>query len=75
MRVKLPEPVAAIYRAVQELEAAYPGRKFTPDGHLVGSIGEVVAARELGLNLGLICIPALTLDMTPSTPTVPFRSR
>ena len=48
-RLKLPAPVAAIYRAVHELEAAYPGRKFTPD--LVGSIGEVVAAEALDLNL------------------------
>ncbi len=51
MRVKLPLPVAAIYRAVEALSAAYPGRKFTPDGHLVGSIGEVVAAEALGLTL------------------------
>ena len=51
MKVKLPEPVSAIYRAVEELEAAYPKRKFTPDGHLVGSIGEVVAAEALGLTL------------------------
>ena len=51
MRVPLPAPVAAIYRAVAELEALYPGRKFTPDGHLVGSIGEVVAAQALGLTL------------------------
>ena len=51
MRVKLPKPVASIYRAVEELSAAYPGRKFTPDGHLVGSIGEVVAAEALGLTL------------------------
>jgi hypothetical protein len=50
-RIKLPAPVAAIYRAVAALEAAYPGRKFTPDGHLVGSIGEVVAAEALGLTL------------------------
>ena len=49
-RVKLPAPVVAIYRAVAELEALYP-RKFTPDGHLVGSIGEVVAAEALGLTL------------------------
>ncbi len=41
MIVKLPKQVADIYRAVRELEANYPGRKFTPDGHLVGSIGEV----------------------------------
>jgi len=26
-------------------------RKFTPDGHLVGSLGEVVAAQALGLKL------------------------
>ena len=51
MRVKLPKPVADIYRAVEALTAAYPGRKFTPDGHLVGSIGEVVAAEALGLTL------------------------
>ena len=50
-RVKLPEPVAEIYRAVAELEARYHPRKFTPDGHLVGSIGEVVAAEALGLTL------------------------
>jgi len=49
-RIKLPPPVAAIYRAVAELEARYP-RKFTPDGHLVGSIGEVLAAEALGLTL------------------------
>ncbi len=51
MRLRLPAPVAAIYRAVEDLSAAYPGRKFTPDGHLVGSIGEVVAAEALGLTL------------------------
>lgn len=51
MRVKLPKAVADIYRAVQELSEKYPGRKFTPDGHLVGSIGEVVAAETLGLTL------------------------
>lgn len=43
-RIKPPAPVGAIYRAVEEFEAAYPLRKFTPDGHLVGSIGEVIAA-------------------------------
>lgn len=51
MRVRLPDPVADIYRAVEALSSAYPGRKFTPDGHLVGSIGEVVAAEALNLTL------------------------
>src|SRR5882724_7014000 len=51
MRVPLPEPVARIYKATAELETLYPDRKFTPDGHLVGSIGEVIAAEALGLTL------------------------
>ena len=50
-RIALPDPVRRIYQAVAELEAQYPGRKFTPDGHLVGSIGEVIAAQELKLTL------------------------
>ena len=50
-KVKLPPPVATIYRAVKDLETKYQPRKFTPDGHLVGSIGEVVAAEALGLTL------------------------
>jgi hypothetical protein len=45
-RVPLPRAIAKIYEAVAELEEKYPGRPFTPDGHLVGSIGEVVA-REI----------------------------
>ena len=48
-RIKLPAPVANIYRAVRTLEKLYPERKFTPDGHLVGSIGEVIAAEQLDL--------------------------
>jgi hypothetical protein len=50
-RINLPSPVADIYRAVADLEKLYPGRKFTPDGHLVGSIGEVIAAEHFGLTL------------------------
>ena len=40
-----------LYSAVEELEAMFPGRPFTPDGHMVGSIGEclVAAAYELEL--------------------------
>lgn len=50
-RIALPKPVTKIYEAVEELSALYPGRPFTPDGHLVGSIGEVIAAESLGLKL------------------------
>jgi hypothetical protein len=51
--VKLPAPVSTIYKAVEELKRLYgqSGRKFTPDGHLVGSLGEVIAAEALGLEL------------------------
>ena len=50
-RVKLPTAVVGIYRLVEELQQKYPGRPFTPDGHLVGSIGEVVAQESFGLKL------------------------
>lgn len=43
--------VRSVYRAVAELEDLYPGRRFTPDGHMVGSLGEVVAAERYCLNL------------------------
>ena len=36
---------------VNELEADFPGRHFTLDGHLVGSIGEVMAAYYYGVEL------------------------
>lgn len=51
VRVPLPAAVTRIYEATRELESIYPSRKFTPDGHLVGSIGEVIAAKALGLTL------------------------
>lgn len=57
-KIALPPPVAQIYRAVEELERQYPGRKFTPDGHLVGSIGEVIAAEHFGLTLHPASHPA-----------------
>ena len=50
-RIKLPGAVADIYRAVAELKRCYPDRKFTPDGHLVGSIGEVIAREHFGFTL------------------------
>jgi Family of unknown function (DUF6998) len=50
-RISLPRSVAAIYEATKELNAEYPCRSFTPDGHLVGHLGEVIAAKEFGLTL------------------------
>lgn len=50
-RVAMPEPVAAMFEAIKVLEQKYPRRKFTLDGHLAGSIGEVIAAEALNLEL------------------------
>ena len=40
-----------LYRVVNRLEELFPGRKFTPDGHLVGSIGEALASYMFDLRL------------------------
>jgi Family of unknown function (DUF6998) len=40
-----------LYTASEGLERLFPGRKFTLDGHLVGSIGEVAAAYMFDLEL------------------------
>ena len=40
-----------LYTASDGLEQMFPGRKFTLDGHLVGSVGEVVAAYIFDLDL------------------------
>jgi hypothetical protein len=43
--------IPELYALVERLERAAPGRSFTPDGHLLGSIGEVIAASRYGLEL------------------------
>ena len=48
---ELPALIAQLYQIVDRLEQIVPGRKFTPDGHLVGSIGEAVAEYSYGLTL------------------------
>ena len=40
-----------LYGIVDELEEIFPGRHFTPDGHLVGSLGECLVAQAYGLEL------------------------
>ncbi len=45
--VDLPNGVADIYKAVEKLTRTY-NRPFTLDGHLVGSLGEVVAKKAFG---------------------------
>ena len=48
---EIPKLVRKIYQIVGELEHLFPGRRFTPDGHLVGSIGEVLAQDMYDLEL------------------------
>ena len=48
---QVPELIRELYAIVAKLEKHFPGRPFTLDGHLVGSIGEVLAAHHHGLSL------------------------
>ena len=43
--------VKQLYATVNELEQMFPGRHFTPDGHMVGSIGETLVADAYNLEL------------------------
>jgi hypothetical protein len=47
----VPGLIGQLYRTVRELHKRFPVRPFTLDGHLVGNIGEVVAAHTYGLQL------------------------
>ena len=50
-RLDLASTIRELYEIVAKLEKAYPGRHFTPDGHLVGSLGEVYVAERYGIHL------------------------
>lgn len=43
--------VQQLIQIVHNLEQAFKGRHFTLDGHLVGSIGEVLASYHYGIKL------------------------
>lgn len=43
--------VKQLYATVNELEEMFPGRHFTPDGHMVGSLGECLVADAYNLEL------------------------
>jgi len=51
LNVAVGEIIKEIYVITNELEQMFPGRHFTPDGHMVGSIGEVLVASKYGLKL------------------------
>lgn len=43
--------VKQLYATVNELETMFPSRHFTPDGHMVGSLGECLVADAYDLEL------------------------
>ena len=45
------EKIRVLYQTAQELESLFPGRHYTPDGHMIGSIGEALAACCFDLKL------------------------
>ena len=49
--VEFPKLIQELYATVGKLEKMFPGRHFTPDGHLVGSIGEALASFYYGVQL------------------------
>jgi len=50
-KLKFTELVHDLYSVVNQLESMFPGRPFTPDGHLVGSLGETLVANHYALQL------------------------
>lgn len=48
---QVPELIKELYKIVKKLEELFPGRPFTPDGHMVGSLGEVIVAHYYNLIL------------------------
>ena len=64
-KTNIAQKVQMLYSIMRELEQTYPNRKFTLDGHLIGSIGEVLAAEHYNLELlptGSECHDAVSSD-------------
>ena len=55
---QIPRLISALYKITDELNSLFPHRPFTPDGHLVGSIGEVVAEYIYGVQLERCSTPS-----------------
>lgn len=48
---KVAQKIKALYDISRDLESLFPGRHYTPDGHMIGSVGEALAASHYGLVL------------------------
>ena len=51
------EALASIFQGIERLREAFPSRRFTIDGRLVGDIGEVIAQLEYELTLDRVSMP------------------
>ena len=56
-RVAIREGLRLVFQGIGHLKAAFPNRKFTIDGRLVGDVGEVVAAIEYDITLHNVSQP------------------
>ena len=59
-QTSLNEKIKELFEITNELESLYPGRKFTIDGHTIGSIGEVLVAEKYNLPFILLSDPELS---------------
>lgn len=48
---QLKKAIIDLYLSVEKLHLSFPDRKFTPDGRMVGDIGEAIASLKLGVIL------------------------
>ena len=48
---QLKEAIKDLYRSVEKMSSAFPQRKFTPDGRMIGDIGEAIASLKFGVVL------------------------
>lgn len=56
-RRALNEGLSLVFQGIEQLTTAFPGRRFTIDGRLVGDIGEVIAELEYDLKLHAVSQP------------------
>lgn len=64
-RRAIKEGLALIFQGIERLRVAYPHRKFTADGRLVGDIGEIIAELDYELTLHAVSQPGYDA-VTPS---------
>ena len=51
MEITIPEAIKQLRQVVKQLQDAYPKKKFTLDGRLVGDLGEILAQFEYDIEL------------------------